>query len=252
MPRLSSTLASQTDATTGNKTGQAAASSAISLHLGSDLRLRGTALHRYRKSRSGLSRRSRQARRDARAVLQERRSAHPHSGVGREGKSDRRLRRLRPGLPHRSARQGLRAFRGATARDHVHCHRRQRHHLCGVRGRQEPQSAAAAAGAGNRLDHASQWFSRNRCRPPTPALPCRRERRSTRLTEGQAPRKLWSGKDEIVYALAARPDGLLALSGNRGHIFRIQRRRQSTPTLATCKRSRAEPGRRAGQRMRGF
>ena len=42
------------------------------------------------------------------------------------------------------------------------------------------------------------------------------------LAEGQAPRKLWSGKDEIVYALAARPDGLLALSGNRGHIFRIQ------------------------------
>jgi sugar lactone lactonase YvrE len=42
------------------------------------------------------------------------------------------------------------------------------------------------------------------------------------LKEGQAPRLLWSGKDEIVYALAARPDGLLALSGNRGHIFRVQ------------------------------
>ena len=41
------------------------------------------------------------------------------------------------------------------------------------------------------------------------------------LAEGQAPRKLWSDKDEIVYALAARPDGLLALTGNRGHIFRI-------------------------------
>ena len=41
------------------------------------------------------------------------------------------------------------------------------------------------------------------------------------LTEGQAPRKLWSGKDEIIYALAARPDGLLALTGNRGRIFRI-------------------------------
>jgi hypothetical protein len=41
------------------------------------------------------------------------------------------------------------------------------------------------------------------------------------LTEGQAPRKLWAGKDEIVYALAARPDGLLALTGNRGRIFRI-------------------------------
>ncbi len=42
------------------------------------------------------------------------------------------------------------------------------------------------------------------------------------LTDGQAPRKLWSSKDDIVYALAAQPEGLLALSGNRGHIFRIE------------------------------
>lgn len=42
------------------------------------------------------------------------------------------------------------------------------------------------------------------------------------IKEGQAPHKLWSGKDEVVYAMAARADGLLALSGNRGHIFRIQ------------------------------
>jgi hypothetical protein len=41
------------------------------------------------------------------------------------------------------------------------------------------------------------------------------------LTEGQAPRKLWSGKDEVVYALAAQADGLLALTGNRGRVFRI-------------------------------
>jgi hypothetical protein len=41
------------------------------------------------------------------------------------------------------------------------------------------------------------------------------------LAEGQAPRKLWAGKDEIVYALAARPDGLLALTGNRGRVFKI-------------------------------
>jgi sugar lactone lactonase YvrE len=38
---------------------------------------------------------------------------------------------------------------------------------------------------------------------------------------GQAPRKLWAGKDEIVYALAAHPDGLLAISGNQGRVFRI-------------------------------
>ena len=42
------------------------------------------------------------------------------------------------------------------------------------------------------------------------------------LKEGQAPRKIWSAKDDVVYALDARKDGLLALSGNRGHIFRIQ------------------------------
>jgi len=37
----------------------------------------------------------------------------------------------------------------------------------------------------------------------------------------QAPRRIWAGKDEIVYALATRKDGVLALTGNRGHIFRI-------------------------------
>lgn len=42
------------------------------------------------------------------------------------------------------------------------------------------------------------------------------------LKEGQAPRKVWTSKDDIVYALAALSDGVLALSGNRGHIFRIQ------------------------------
>lgn len=42
------------------------------------------------------------------------------------------------------------------------------------------------------------------------------------LTEGQAPRKVWTGKDEVVYALSARRDGLLALSGNRGRMFLIQ------------------------------
>jgi len=41
------------------------------------------------------------------------------------------------------------------------------------------------------------------------------------LTEGQAPRRLWAGKDEVVYALSSRKDGLLALTGNRGHILRI-------------------------------
>jgi WD40 repeat protein len=42
------------------------------------------------------------------------------------------------------------------------------------------------------------------------------------LTENQAPRRLWAAKDEVIYALLSRPDGLLALAGNRGHVFRIQ------------------------------
>jgi len=42
------------------------------------------------------------------------------------------------------------------------------------------------------------------------------------LKENEAPNKLWSDKDEIVYALAAEKDGLLALSGNRGRVIRIQ------------------------------
>lgn len=42
------------------------------------------------------------------------------------------------------------------------------------------------------------------------------------LAPDQAPRKIWSSKDDIVYALDPRPDGILAISGNRGHIFRIQ------------------------------
>jgi hypothetical protein len=33
---------------------------------------------------------------------------------------------------------------------------------------------------------------------------------------------VWASKDEIVYALAKRPDGLFALTGNQGRIFRIQ------------------------------
>jgi hypothetical protein len=42
------------------------------------------------------------------------------------------------------------------------------------------------------------------------------------LKEGQAPRKIWTGKDEVVYALSAGPEGVLALTGNRGRVFRIQ------------------------------
>ncbi len=42
------------------------------------------------------------------------------------------------------------------------------------------------------------------------------------LTDGQAPRKIWQGHDEIVYGLAATADGLLAVTGNQGRILLIQ------------------------------
>jgi len=41
------------------------------------------------------------------------------------------------------------------------------------------------------------------------------------LEPNQAPRKLWSGKDEIVYAMQAQKDGLLVLTGNQGRLFKI-------------------------------
>lgn len=41
------------------------------------------------------------------------------------------------------------------------------------------------------------------------------------LAPNQAPRKIWSGKDEIVYGLAAIPSGILAFTGNRGLILEI-------------------------------
>ena len=53
---------------------------------------------------------------------------------------------------------------------------------------------------------------------------------STSLPEGteiyalkpdQAPRKIWSDKDAIVYQLAAAADGLTVLTGNRGRIFHL-------------------------------
>lgn len=41
------------------------------------------------------------------------------------------------------------------------------------------------------------------------------------LKPGAAPRKLWSNREDIVYGLKPTRDGLLAISGNHGHIFRI-------------------------------
>jgi hypothetical protein len=42
------------------------------------------------------------------------------------------------------------------------------------------------------------------------------------LSPQGAPRKLWATRDDVVYALHATPQGLLAATGNRGRIYRIQ------------------------------
>jgi hypothetical protein len=41
------------------------------------------------------------------------------------------------------------------------------------------------------------------------------------ITAGGAPRKLWSDRESVVYALRSTPNGLLAATGNRGRIYRI-------------------------------
>jgi hypothetical protein len=41
------------------------------------------------------------------------------------------------------------------------------------------------------------------------------------LKPNEAPRKIWSGKDEVVYQLVAAHDGIRALTGNRGRILTI-------------------------------
>jgi hypothetical protein len=41
------------------------------------------------------------------------------------------------------------------------------------------------------------------------------------LSPQGAPRKLWASRDDVVYALHATPQGLLAATGNRGKIYRI-------------------------------
>lgn len=37
-----------------------------------------------------------------------------------------------------------------------------------------------------------------------------------------APRKVWATRDDVIYALDATPKGLLAATGNRGHVYRVQ------------------------------
>ncbi|HEX3473232.1 MAG TPA: hypothetical protein VHT28_18775, partial [Silvibacterium sp.] len=42
------------------------------------------------------------------------------------------------------------------------------------------------------------------------------------IAQSGAPRKLWSGHDDIVYALHWTSEGLLAATGNRGRVYRIK------------------------------
>src|SRR6201992_1397066 len=42
------------------------------------------------------------------------------------------------------------------------------------------------------------------------------------LSPQGAPRKLWAPRDDVIYALHSTPQGLLAATGNRGRVYRIQ------------------------------
>jgi hypothetical protein len=42
------------------------------------------------------------------------------------------------------------------------------------------------------------------------------------LSPQGAPRKLWAARDDVIYALRVTPQGLLAATGNRGRIYRVQ------------------------------
>ena len=142
--------------------------------------------------------------------------------MGRKGQPDRRLRRLRPRLPHRSEGKGYVLFE-APRREITSV-------AVGANGTiyaasvgdksHNPLPPLPVQGVGSASPSPS--FSRNRLQAVNASTSLPEGTEIYALTEGQAPRKLWSSKDDIVYALAARPDGLLALTGNRGHIFRIQ------------------------------
>jgi hypothetical protein len=37
-----------------------------------------------------------------------------------------------------------------------------------------------------------------------------------------APRKVWTAREDVIYALSSTPQGLYAATGNRGHVYRVQ------------------------------
>ena len=179
-----------------------------------------------------------QARRSAGAVFQERRGAYPRSRMGRQGQPDRRLRRLGAGLPHRPARQGLRALRGAAAGDHRHCHRRQWNHLCSLRGRQEPQSVASTAGAGDVRNH-----HHRRAAGIAPGSQHQRlgSRGDRNLRPGRGPGAAQAlvrqGRDRLRFGCPSRRPSC-AQRQSRAHLPHC-RKTAVMPTLPICRRSRA-------------
>jgi len=190
----------------------------FALHLGHDVRRRGSALHRYRRSRSGVSHGPRKTRCPAEQFFKSdeqhiRTLAWDATGnliAGSDGS----------GLVYRISPQG-------------------KGYVLFEAPRREITSVAVASDG---TIYAPAWATRHaiRCRR------CRFRESDGDLHRGSASslqaantsasvpegseiyalsaarrRKIWAGKDEVVYALTARTDGLLALSGNRGRIFRI-------------------------------
>ena len=206
------------------------------LHLGSDLRLGGTALYRDWKSGGRLPRRSQQTRR-APELFFKSDEAHIRS-LAWDTKGNLIAGSDGSGLVYRIDPQGNGyVLFEAPRREITAIAIGKRDHLCGMRGRQEPQSAAAAARAGTASITITvvQPESLQAANAST-SVPEGTEVYA--LAEGQAPRALWSSKDDIVYAMTSSQDGLMAISGNRGHIFRFATM-AAMPTSAICRRNKA-------------
>ena len=183
----------------------------------------GTALHRHRRSGRGLSRRIPPSPAQAPELFFKSDEAHIRcAGLGRERQPDCRLRRHRPGLPHQPAGQRLCAFEAPRREITVDCRGRQRNHLRGQRGRQDPQSAAAAARAGSRLGDHHHGAARlvMQAANASTSVPEGTEIYALDEGPGAAQALVRQGRDRL--RAGRRPDGLLALTGNRGRIFRIQ------------------------------
>ena len=216
---------------------------AIALHLGFDLRFRRTPLHRDRQSRSGLSRRSGQTR-----------SAKPGATPELFFKSDEaHIRTLawdaKGNLIAGSDGSGL-VYRIEPRKAKATCSSKLRgarlHPLPSAQTEPSTQHAWATRAAIRCLrcrcrecpPSRLRWFSRSPCRPPMPARPYLKERRSLRLPKVR--RRARSGPAR-TRSFTRSPPGPTACSRSAAIADRFIASRTTAvmPTSLTCRRSKA-------------